>query len=137
MRRFKTYLFILVGMITVQLTSCTPSGHKEMATVKQHYSGCFVSEDNKLTIYCKGVDTMARLEKNGKVLLNTKISMEQMKSFNSFIAALQTMDGTGFCTSTESWLVTTEDATIDKIDRSCSWGGFQYLKRTMFGLERN
>ena len=132
MRHFKFRSIISLLAFTI-LSSCSNLNKGEIAKVNHSFSGCFGSETNKLTVYKESGSTFAKLEINGKVVRDIKLSTEQIETFNTFVDELSKLKEKEGCTTVEEYVVYTKSGTIRRTDGGCSWNGFSSLERGIFG----
>lgn len=136
MSHFKFINIFSLVVFTI-LSSCSNLNKGEIAKVDHSFSGCFGSEKNKLTLYEKSGSTFAKLETNGKVVRDAKLSNRQIEAFNKFVEELSKLKEIDGCTTVEEYILYIGTGTIRRTDGGCSWDGFSTLERDIFaGIEK-
>ncbi|WJK45217.1 hypothetical protein QNM32_15915 [Chitinophagaceae bacterium DXS] len=107
---------------------------KNRDTVKISFStyGCFNNDEETLYLTKKDDRFIASLvshEKTKSVTLDYS-RIEAFIRFENEIRELRDVIG---CTSVDTYLITMRTGTLKRIDGGCSWNGFHYLKKALFG----
>lgn len=107
---------------------------KNYDTIKISFSryGCFTADEETLYLTKKDNSFFARLMSSGKtasVIMNSA----RMNAFIRFENEIQELRDIIGCTSVDTYLITMGIRTLKRVDGGCSWNGFHYLKKALFG----
>ena len=103
-----------------------------IAKINYDFQGCFGGDNSSLLIYESDTTTIAKLEKEGNVILKAKLSSAQIDTFEIFIRDLKNLSEESGCTNVSKYTVIYHNETIQKTDGSCDWNGFDKLKDCLF-----
>ncbi len=105
---------------------------KEIARIDYKLRGCFGSELNEILIYRDKNIVKAKFKKDGKSIVESTLTNYQLDTLYSFIKELKALKYDGVCTTVQYFTVRTKGETFKKVDESCSWEGYENLKRALF-----
>jgi hypothetical protein len=74
----------------------------------------------------------AALKINGHAHGVVKLKAEQIKAFERFISQLKSLKEETGCTTVDTYNVHYTNQTINKIDGSCDWNGYDSLRSSLF-----
>jgi hypothetical protein len=123
--------------------------HNDSLAINLYSRGCFHSERSKLVITKENDKFIARLYealwnysgekdkmvvnyKGWSLLKATTMTNQNLQDFIRFENELNYANDDG-CTTTDRYEVKSKYLNISKSDGSCSWNGFFYLRKSLFG----
>ena len=122
----------MILALSIIIQSCNNSD--PLAIVDYRIEGCFASGKSKIILYKVENSTMAKIVSDREKSQEVKLNSLQLDDFNLFIKELKDLKEDERCTTVGYYKVSIDNKTINKIDGSCSWNGFQKLKKSLFNI---
>jgi hypothetical protein len=143
MQYAKSIFLAFTMMLSAALATAGEPAGTVIARLEYISTGCFHHTRGLMQLIQTEQGVVASLTyqnsglKSEQNSFETRLTEQQLRTFQTFVNELKALKEETGCTSTTSYFLTTKEGVIRKKDGSCSWNGFYHMTEALFPGQRD